>query len=298
MKISEVSLSIIIVNFNAGDFLYQCLKSLDIAKKDLDLDIWVVDNASSDGSLEIPKKEFPYIHFIENKENIGFGAANNIALKQVNTEYILLLNPDCYVDSRSLRFMLDFMQENPEVGAASCKVEKQDGSIDWASHRGFPTPWASFLYLVFKNDSLYHLTDRDMRHEHEVDAIAGAFFITRRSVLDKVGPPVGGFDEDYFLYAEDIDLCFRIKQAGFKIMYVPDVAVLHHKGISSGIKEHSQELSITEIVSRRKALNSFYETMKIFYKKHLAKDYPFFINWLVYLGINLKWKLAQRSMRV
>lgn len=294
MKISEVSLSVIVVNFNAGNFLNQCLKSLDEAKKQLDLDIWVVDNASVDGSLSNPKKDFSKVHFIENKENIGYGAANNIALKRVNTEYILLLNPDCYVSAETLSFMVQFMQDNPQVGAATCKVQKADGSIDWASHRGFPTPWASFLYYIFGNDNLYHLTDKDMNSPHEVDAIAGAFFMTRKSVLDKVGL----FDEDYFLYAEDIDLCYRVKQAEYKVMYVPSVAVLHHKGISSGIKEHSQELSLSQLESRKKALNSFYETMKIFYQKHLAQDYPFFINWLVYLGINIKWFLAKRKMSV
>lgn len=293
MKVSK-DLSIIIVNFNAGIFLYECLKSLDESKGDLNLDIWVVDNASSDGSLEHVKKSFPKINFVENKENIGYGAASNIALKQVKNEFILLLNPDCYVTNQTLEEMLKFMQENEDVGAATCKVEKLDGSIDLASHRGFPTPWASFLYYIFKNDKLYHLTNKDMNILHEVDAIAGAFFITRKSVLDKVGL----FDEDYFLYAEDIDLCFRIKKAGFKVMYVPNVKVLHHKGISSGIKQHSQELSITQLESRTRALNSFYETMKIFYQKHMASEYPFFINWLVYLGINIKWFLAKRKMSV
>ncbi len=293
MKVSK-NLSVIIVNFNAGIFLYECLKSLIDSKSDLDLDIWVVDNASTDDSLAKVKKDFPKIHFIENSENIGYGAANNIALRQIKNEFILLLNPDCYVTNQTLSEMLKFMHESEGVGAATCKVEKLDGSIDLASHRGFPTPWAAFLYYVFKNDKLYHLTDRDMDILHEVDAIAGAFFITRKSVLDKIGL----FDEDYFLYAEDLDLCFRMKKAGFKVMYVPNVKVLHHKGISSGIKAHSQELSITEFQSRARALNSFYATMRIFYQKHLARDYPFFINWLVYLGINIKWFLAKRKMSV
>lgn len=294
MKNLGTKLSIVIVNYNAGDFLLACLNSVQTAGEEIDLSVWVVDNDSLDSSLEEAKKRFPEFNYIKNTENIGYGAANNIALKKVNTEDILLLNPDTTVKASTLQYMLDYMKDNPDVGAASCKVEKSDGSIDWASHRGFPTPWASFLYFVFKNDSLYHLRKADMTRSHEVDSISGAFFLTRKSVLEKVGL----FDEDYFLYAEDIDLCYRIKQAGFKVMYVPVVQVFHYKGISSGIKKHSHEISAYTITSRKKALDSFYQTMKIFYKKHLAKKYPFFINWLVYFGISLRWLISKRKMHV
>lgn len=288
----NLELSVVIVNYNGGQFLIDCISSLQKVKA-VDLDIWVVDNGSGDGSLQQAKKQFPKVNYISNEANLGFGKANNLALKKIKTENILLLNPDCTVSGKTLKFMLQFMQDYPMTGATSCKVEQRDGSIDWASHRGFPTPWAALLYLL-GDDSLYHLTDQNMRKVHEVDAISGAFFMTRKSVLEKVGL----FDEDYFLYAEDIDLCFRIKEAGFKIMYVPDVVVLHHKGITSGIKRHSKDLSLAQIESRVKALNSFYRTMKIFYRKHLEDKYPFFVNWLVYLGINLKWALAKRKMHV
>jgi GT2 family glycosyltransferase len=144
------------------------------------------------------------------------------------------------------------------------------------------------------NDSLYHLTDRNLEEIHEVDAITGAFFFTRKSVFEKVGY----FDEDYFMYAEDIDLCYRIKKAGYKIMYIPKVSVLHSKGVSSGLKKHSQNISQANLETRKRSLNYFYKTMKIFYKKHYEKSYPFFINWLVYLGINLRWFLAKRKLTV
>lgn len=289
-----MKLSVVIVSFNSGHFLIECLDSLKKASKEMDLDVWVVDNASSDGSIQQAKEKYPQNKYILNTQNLGFGAANNIALKQIKDEYILLLNPDCFVSSDTLKFMVSFLQKNEDVGAASCKVEKKDGSIDWASHRGFPTPWASFLYFVLGDDSLYHLTNKNMTTAHEVDAISGAFFMTRKSVLEKVG----FFDEDYFLYGEDIDLSFRIKRMGLQVMYIPDVVVLHHKGTSSGIKEHSQEVSTAALESKKKALDSFYKTMKIFYVKHLASEYPFFINWLVYFGINLKWQLAKRKMSV
>ncbi len=294
MKNLDKSLSIIIVNYNGGDYLLRCLTSVVGISDEAALDIWVVDNASWDNSLKLAKQWYPKINYIKNSQNLGFGKANNLALKQVKNEYILLLNPDSEVMSGTLSSMLDFMDQHQEVGVASCRVEKEDGSIDFASHRGFPTPWASFLYFIVGDSSLYHLTNQDMEKPHEVDAIAGAFFLTRKSVLEKTGL----FDEDYFLYGEDLDLCYRIKQAGFKIMYVPDVKIIHHKGISSGIKKHSRDVTTATAESKKKALNSFYETMKIFYKKHLEQKYPFFINWLVYLGIDLKWWLAKRSMQV
>ncbi len=287
-------LTIIIVNFNGGEYLLQCLESLKKAKEEILFATWVVDNASSDGSIEKAKNKFPEINYLINKNNLGFGTANNLILRKINTEYILLLNPDSKVLPGTIQYMVDFMKNNQDVGVATCRVEKEDGSLDFASHRGFPTPWTSFLYYCLGNDSLYHLTNSDFSKPHEVDAVAGAFFMTRKEVLDKVGL----FDEDYFLYAEDLDLCFRIKQAGFKIMYVPDVKIIHYKGVASGIKKHSHEISTATEKSRELAFNSFYETMKIFYKKHMQNRYPFFINWLVYLGVNLKWFLAKRSMHV
>lgn len=291
---TKLLLSIVIVNFNSGNFLVECLNSLDQVEDEANLKIWVVDNASSDDSIAKARKIYPQVNYLLNKENLGFGKANNLALKQIKNEYILVFNPDCQVMSGTLKFMLNFMEKNPEVGAATCKVEKADGSLDWASHRGWPTPEAAFKYYFLNDESLYHLADRPMEKTHEIDALSGAFLFTRKSVLDKVGL----FDEDYWLYAEDLDLCFRIKQAGWKIMYVPEIKVLHLKGVISGLKKHSQAISTATIESRLRAFNSFYETMKIFYRKHLAKNYPFFINWLVYLGINLKWALAKRNLTV
>lgn len=288
------NLTVSIVNFNGGEYLLKCLDSLKKVSDEVSMNIWVVDNASWDNSFSEAQVRFPKVNFIKNSQNLGFGRANNIVLKKVKTEYILILNPDAVVTSGALSYMIKYMAENPQVGAASCKVVKGDGSIYWASHRGFPTPWASFLYYIFGDDSLYHQTGVDMSKVHEVDSISGAFFLTRKSVLDRVG----FFDEDYFLYAEDIDLCYRIKRAGFKVMYVPDVQIVHYHGVTSGIKKHSQDITTATRESKIKALNAFYQTMGIFYKKHLAEKYPFFINWLVYLGINIKWIIAKRSMSV
>lgn len=289
-----IKLTVSVLNFNGDGYLKECLESISKAKNEAEITVYVVDNGSSDGSFEEAKKRYPSFKYIENDQNLGFSKANNQILKKLNTEYVLILNPDSKLTPGTIKYMLDFMEFHPEVGAASCRVEKKDGSIDWASHRGFPTPLASFMYYFLKNDSLYHLTNRDMSKTHEVDAIVGAFFLTRKSVLDRVGL----FDEDYFMYGEDIDLCLRIKQAGYKVMYVPEVKILHYKGVSSGLKGHSQEITTANSESRKKALDAFYEAMKIFYKKHYEKKYPAFINWLIYLGINLKWRLAKGKMEV
>lgn len=292
-SVKKVDLSIVIVNYNSGEFLSQCLKSLKQVETEINLDLWIVDNASSDNSLNLSQGIFPRAHYINNKGNIGFGAANNQALSLIKSEYILMLNPDTEVENETLPYMLKFMESHPDVGAATCLALLENGKMDWGYHRGLPTPWASLLYFL-GNDKLYHLTDRDMSQAHEVDAISGSFFLTRKSVLDKVGL----FDEDYWLYAEDLDLSYRIQKAGYKIIFVPQVKVTHIKGVSSGIKHHSQEITTATQQSRFKAFNSFYETMKIFYQKNLAQNYPFFINWLVYLGINLRWALAKRKLKV
>lgn len=287
-------LSIVILNHNTGNFLVECLRSLAQVRDEINLDIWVVDNASEDESLKLAQKYFPGLNYIVSGENLGFARGNNLALKQVKTEYILILNPDTKILPGTLPRVVNYLEEHSKTGAVSCRVELADGSVDWASHRGFPTPWASFLYYFLKDDKLYHLSDRSMEEVHEVDAISGSFFLTRKSVLDKVGL----FDEDYFMYAEDLDLSFRIKKVGLEIVYIPDVKIIHYKGVSSGLKEHSQQISQATIESKLRALNAFYETMIIFYQKNLAASYPFFVNRLVTWGINLKWLLAKRKLLV
>ncbi len=287
-------LTISIVNYNAGEHLINCLNSLEKIKDELDFDVFVVDNASSDGSIEEAKKKFPQFSYILNKKNLGFGKTHNIVLKKAKTTYLLTLNPDCEVFSETLSFLIDYMDKNPDVGVCSPRVEKPDGSLDKASHRGFPTPFASFLYYFLKNDRLYHMTNKDMNSIHEVDSVVGAFMLIRKSVLEKVGY----FDEDFFLYGEDIDLCYRVKKAGFKVMYLPQIKIKHVKGISSGIKKHSRESSSAAESTKEMALNHFYETMKLFYKKHYAKNYPSLFNSLVYLGIDFKRRMAKRKLTV
>lgn len=293
MKTFQNKLTITIVNYNAGSYLLRCLESIKKLTDEAQISIIVVDNASSDDSINKARKVNLSIKFILNQDNIGFGKAQNIALKQCITEYVLILNPDTVLEKGTISKMLQFMVANSDVGAATCKILLGNGEVDLTAHRGFPTPLASFLYFL-GNDSLYHLSKKDLESVHEVDAISGAFFLTRKSILEQVNY----FDEDYFMYAEDIDLCFKIKALGYKVIYNPVVKVFHYKGVSSGLKKHSQDISTANLSTKIRSLDAFYDAMGIFYKKHYEKNYPFFINSLIYFAIGFKWWLAKRKLTV
>lgn len=287
------SLDISVVNYNAGEFLMECLQSIERISHEANIKVWVVDNASSDDSFGRAKNKFPKFNYIKNDQNLGFGRAHNQVLKKAKSEFVLVLNPDTRLEKGVLAGVIEFMEKNEDVGVATCKIVFEDGRVDLTAHRGFPTPWASILYLL-GDDSLYHLSKNNPNTPHEVDAVSGAFFFTRKKILDEVGL----FDERFFMYAEDLDLCLRIKQKGYKIMYLPQFQIVHYKGVSSGIKTETQTQTTASPQSKLRAFNAFYETMKIFYKKHYEKRYPFFVNWLVYTGINLRWWLARRKMTV
>lgn len=286
----KTDLSIIIVNYNTKNFLRQCLKSLDPDKE-----IIVVDNNSSDGSPVMVAKEFPQIKLIKNKENLGFAKANNIGIRKSSGRYILFLNPDTIVQKNTLKTMIKFMDENPKVGAATCRVELVDGQLDQACHRGFPTAGNAFCYFsglgkLFPKSKIfagYSLTYLPLDKIHEIDAAAGAFLIVRR----EVGESLNWFDEDYFWYGEDLDFCYRLKQKGWQIMFVPTTKIIHYKGVASGIKKHSQQISSAKKQTRIKATKASIEVMRIFFNKHYQKKYPRFVYWLVMSGIKLLEKI-------
>lgn len=286
-------LTIAILNYNSGEYLHKCLDSIKNVSGEARISVIAIDNASTDDSFQNLRNKFKDIKFVENSKNVGFSKGYNEVLKRIKTEFILLLNPDCLLQKGVVAKILEDFENDSSIGAATCKIVLPDGSIDLTAHRGFPTPLASFLYFL-GNDSLYHLTKNNPDTIHEVDAIAGAFFMTKKNVLEKAG----FLDEKFFLYGEDIDLCLRIKKAGFKVIYDPSVSITHYKGISSGLKKHSSELSKANSLTKKQAMNAFYESMLIFYKKHYKKKYPFFINWLVYLGIYTKWNLAKFQKNV
>ena len=286
----KTDLSIIIVSYNTKNFLRRCLESLSPNKE-----IIVVDNGSVDGSVEMVSKDFPQLKLIKNKKNLGFAKANNLAIKKASGRYILFLNPDTVVQKNTLKTMVKFMEENPQVGAATCRVELPNGQLDQACHRGFPTAWNAFCYFsglgkLFPKSKIfagYSLTCLPLDKTHEIDASAGAFLIVRR----EIGESLNWFDEDYFWYGEDLDFCYRLKQKGWKIMFVPTTKIIHWKGAASGIKKHSQKISSAKKQTRIKATKASIEVMRIFFKKHYQNKYPRFVYWLVMLGIKLLEKI-------
>ncbi len=293
-----VKLSVIIVNFNSGYFLKKCLLSLaSSAFTSKDYEIIIIDNNSKDSSLNeaLTVKGLNLI-LLKNEENVGFAKANNQGINKSEGEYILLLNPDTILEKDTLNKMLRFMEGQKDVGVSTCKVELPNGTLDDACHRGFPTPWNAFCHFsgigkLFPTSQIlngYHLGYRNMDKIHEIDSCVGAFMMIRRSA----GIKVGWLDEDYFWYGEDIDFCYRMKEKGYKVMFVPSSKIVHYKGISSGLKNHSQKLSTANEETKKLATKSRFDVMRIFYKKHYEGKYPNFITNLVFLGIDLKRKFS------
>ena len=296
-----IDLSIIIVSYNTKHVIGECLESIKKSATDkLSYEIIVVDNKSLDDSVEYLKRNFKNVITIVNKENVGFSKANNIGVKKAIGRYVLFLNPDTVVQKDTIGIMIEFMDRHKDAGAATCKVELPDGSIDDASHRSFPTPWNAFCHFsgiakLFPTSTFfngYHLGWKDLDRVHEIDAMAGAFMIVGR----EAGEQVGWGDKDYFFYGEDIDFCYKLKQKGWKIYYVPTVSILHIKGVSGGLKKHSQQITTATRETKIRATNWRFDAMKIFYRKHYLNKYPKILTWLVLQGISLKQKLTISSM--
>lgn len=278
-----MDVSIVIVNFNTKQLTLDAIHSVFQSKTGYSYEILLVDNNSSDGSMEAFKREFPTLTMIENRENVGFARANNQAIKMAKGRYILLLNSDTIVYEETLQVMLDFMEEQPKVGASGCKVVLPDGSLDKACRRSFPTPQASLYHFLgltklFPDNSRfnqYQLGHLDPDKDYPVDCLVGAFMLLRRDVIEQVGL----LDEKFFMYGEDIDWCYRIKEAGWDIHYYPYTSIIHYKGASSRRKPF-------------KIIYEFHRAMILFHRKHFAKKYSFIVNGLVYVGVSLKFLLS------
>jgi GT2 family glycosyltransferase len=274
-----MDVSIIIVNYNTPKLTIEAIRSVLNSKTRYLYEIIVIDNNSSDHSVEIIKKEFPQITLIVNEQNVGFSKANNQGIKLSKGRYILLLNSDTIVNDDTIEKMVEFMDLNRNIGASGCKVVLPNGSLDKACHRGFPTPEASFYYLTglaklfpkSERFNQYHLGHMDLEQIHPVDCLVGAFMLVRREAVEEVGL----LDETFFMYGEDIDWCYRIKEAGWDIYYYPFTTIIHYKGASSRRKPF-------------KIIYEFHRAMFLFHKKHYSNKYSFFTNLLVYTGIALK----------
>lgn len=279
-----MDISIIIASFNTKEILRNCLNSVKTSVRSggFTHEIIVVDNASTDGSQEMVGREFPEIKLIISEKNEGFAKANNKGIKNSTGNYILLLNSDTVIFADVIPEMLKFMGTRPNVGVSTCRVELENGSLDPACHRGFPTPWASFCYFsglekIFKKIPLfsgYHQWYKDLSKPHEIDSCSGAFYLVRRNAVNDAGL----LDEDYFMYGEDLDWSYRIKQKGWKILYDPETKIIHYKK-KSGLGKKD---AIHKITKRH-----FYDAMELFYKKHYEKKYPGIVNKLVLWSVRV-----------
>lgn len=271
-----MQLSIIIVNYNVRTFLENALHSIRKATQDIEHEIIVVDNASDDGSVETIRTKFPYVKLIENNSNLGFAKANNIGLKISNGKYLVLLNPDTIVQEDTFTSLIKFLDSHPEIGMAGCKILNPDGTLQLACRRSIPTPWSAFtkftgLSNLFPKSKLfgrYNLTYLNPDQTYEVEAISGSFMFLRRDVYEQVG----GLDESYFMYGEDLDWCYRIRKSGWKIYYFHQTQIIHFKG------ESTKQSNLND-------LQLFYNAMHIFVQKNLKKSFSLHI--FLHLGIIL-----------
>lgn len=271
-----MKLSIVIVNYNVAYFLEHCLYSVRDACKNIDSEIFVVDNNSVDDSLKMLREKFPEVILIENKENVGFSKANNQAMRIAKGEYILLLNPDTVVEEDTFEKCIEFIDSTPDCGGLGVKMIDGSGKLLPESKRGFPTPWVSFckmsgLTKFFPNSKRfagYYMGHLSYDEVNPVDVLAGAFMLMRKECLDKVGL----LDEDYFMYGEDIDLSYRITKGGYKNYYFPKARIIHYKG------ESTKKGSLNYVYT-------FYNAMEIFAKKHLSSKQNAIFSIIIKLAI-------------
>ena len=270
-----MDLSVVIVNYQTFELTKNTINSILEYEYPFSYEIFVVDNASSDDSLDRLKDYFKdNVKFIASEENNGFAAGNNQALRKATGRYQLLLNSDTIVWEDTLENIYYYMEKHEDVGACGCRVILENGELDKACKRSFPNVKNSFIRLFHiptkSKDDNYNLTDLPDDEVYEIDCLTGAFMFIRKDALDQIGL----LDETFFMYGEDIDLCYRIKQGGWKIVYYGKSKIIHLKGASS--KKQKSKL-----------IYEFYRAMYIYYKKHHAFESVFIVNWMVYFGIAL-----------
>ena len=268
-----MDLSIVIVNYQTFELTKNIIESVFKHDYSFNLEIIVVDNASSDDSLAKLQNYFKdKVKFIASKENNGFAAGNNQALNIAQGKYILLLNSDTIVWENTLENIYNYMEEHSDVGACGCRVLLENGELDKACKRSFPNVKNSFFRLFHiptnSDDDNYNLDNLPDDEVYEIDCLTGAFMFMKSEALNQVG----FLDETFFMYGEDIDLCYRIKNGGWKIVYYGESIITHLKGASSKKQKN-------------KLIYEFYRAMYIYYKKHHADESSFLVNIVVYIGI-------------
>jgi GT2 family glycosyltransferase len=288
MATTKPLVSAIVVSYNVRDLLLDSLKAF-YASSDVPVEAIVVDNASSDGSADAVAASFRQAKIIRLAVNVGFGKANNAGLQQAEGRFILLLNPDVTVQPGCVGRLTDFLLVRPDAGAAGPRLERPDGKLDLAARRGFPTPSAAFyrfsgLSRLFPHSARfnrYNMGHLPETETHEIDSGTAACLMVRRAAVERVG----FFDPDYFMYGEDIDLCYRLRSGGWKIFYLPDARAVHVKGAATR-------------QSTRKMLWEFHRAMWTFHHKHYAADMPAFANGLVWASIWARWATLNAKLQL
>ena len=240
-----MKLSIVVVSYNVSTYLKQCLQSVEKALEGIEAEVFVVDNCSTDDSVSMVKRSFPWVRLIENKKNVGFARANNIAIRQASGEYVLLLNPDTVVGEDTLRRATDFMDVHTRAGGAGVMMHNEDGTRAPESRRALPTPWVSFLKMMGCTRR-YYMSHLSWDEPGRIEVISGAFCLLRRKALD----------EDFFMYGEDIDLSYRLMKGGWENWYLP-YPITHYKGRSTQKTDY-------------RYVHIFYQAMLIFFRKHYS----------------------------
>ncbi|MDO8498431.1 MAG: glycosyltransferase family 2 protein [bacterium] len=287
-------LSIVILSFNVKELLLNCLRSIYENKDAKDSwQVMVVDNGSSDNSLEAVKKAYPRIESYQTGQNLGFSKGNNYTIPFLKAPAVLFLNPDTKIVGDVIQKSLDLLNSDPQIGALTCRVELPNGKLDYSCHRGFPTPWNSLTYFLglakrfpkLKLFSGYTATYLDINTTHEMECGSGTFLMVKRDVGDKIG----WWDSDYFWNGEDIEFFYQVKELGYKTYYYAGGKVIHYKGSSSGLQSTSQAVVPKErkITSAKHAT----EAMRIFFMKHYYHQYFPGLREFILLGIYLLEKM-------
>jgi len=294
MRESSKIFSVVIPNRNTRELLESCLESIYATEDDKkSFEIIVVDNGSNDGSAEMVEKKFPQVKLIRNRSNLGFAKAVNQGWKASKGSLILFLNSDTLIRSKNtFKKLKKYLDDHPKVGCLSAKLVLRNGEIDPDCHRGFPTPWSSLTYFFglerfFPKSKIfgqYHRGWQNLKTIHEIEAGCGASMVVRRKILEDLG----GWDESYYFYGEDLDLCFRMKEAGWKIVFYPQVDILHYKGAGSGLRKESRDVTKQDKKTLIKLAKASVDAWKKFYQKFYKDRYPWIVTSLVLFGISLK----------
>ena len=267
-----MKLSVIIVNYNVRPYLTACLDSVQRALEGIESEVFVVDNHSDDDSVEVISRDYAWVHLINNRENLGFSKANNIAIRQAQGVYILLLNPDTVVAEETLKGVIDFMDQHPKAGGAGVRMHNADGTLAPESRRAIPTPFVAARKMLGFTKR-YYMSYLSWDAPAQIEVVSGAFMLLRHKAIYEVGM----LDEDFFMYGEDIDLSYRLLQGGWQNWYLP-YDIVHYKGQSTSKSDF-------------RYVHVFYQAMLIFFHKHYS-HLSFFFSLPVKVAIYFRASLA------